>query len=58
MSLDQIIKTVCHEEKRPAIDESWDSSIRLLILKSLDPNPQQRPTFLKVLEVLNEFSQQ
>lgn len=50
------VKKASEEGDRPPIPRSWDSRLQELLRDCWDENPQARPPFSRILQVLNKYS--
>ena len=50
------VKKASEEGDRPPIPRNWDSRFQELLQECWDENPQARPPFSRILQVLNKYS--
>jgi serine/threonine protein kinase len=50
------VERAAKEGDRPNIPRDWDERLSNLLQRCWDENPQARPSFQKILEVLNSYS--
>ncbi|KAH3731690.1 SHK1 protein [Pelomyxa schiedti] len=55
MSLPALIAAVCERQERPIIPEEYPDSLKKLISSCWAPDPEKRPTFAKIVEMMPEI---
>lgn len=55
VSFEELVEAVCWENKRPTIPDDCPGSLKALIKTCWDGNPAKRPSFEKIIQMLDEI---